>query len=599
MLDLDNYRQRTTISISSPNTPGMSVDTPDSHSTPREEEMTDASRVNAMKIPSPLCKWSIHQPEIPYTQLPSPSRSPPENLNLQDEESWPMWPASPNPKDFTEKLSNGLQSNDFSNVRIDDLPIAVNQIARAAQRSPDELRKDALGFGIMSRNVELVEKLLENSGLDFESSRLYPFHLAISYLDGSKTCCSVLEVIEAYHPPSLRKLYVNDDGHTVLDYIMIAILKAHTSCVPGVVDVIFKKEKRFEGEDVDICGRWDADSDCVRTLLANGIAGIPSEWKHMFCHTSVQAICHCIGTIFAPLWGPDINTSSGLFVRRCTRCGLKMQLLPLHTLVLVGFHLAQSGCKDETLFGILACLLCLSSNGANPLLKANISVQALLGSEDVNECSHEELDPAEFAEMMPAGLTLTWSKELRTGWQVVCKVFKISQAVWKDKPSRRRATSKRREYDDEVDTFVEYSEDDMDTDEEASRNVYLPAECPDSDLHSNFFGQSEVLASLWAAVQTELLTYRRLEEGDAWMSPNFNMEALYKSLNSGANLAIALVQNEMMKPFCGCGKFAGAIPACALVDEACACYFSNLEDWNRTTALWSPVDREAAACAYS
>ena len=593
ILGFDDYHQRGTISISSPNTPGVNVGTPASQSTPREDGLIDPALVNDVKRPSSLCRWSIHYPDVPYQHIPSPPRSPPPNLDLNDEESWPAWPGSRDPQEFTEKLSDSLESNDFSNVRLGDLPIAVNHIVKAARRSPNELLEEALGFSIMSRNMDLMVGLLDEIGEGLDVSGLYPFHLAVSYLDGSKKCCSILDALEDVHPRSLRKLYVNDLGHTILDQLMIAILKAHTSCLPSVVDVIFKKEKRFEGEDVDICGRWDADSECIRALLANGTAGIPFEWKHMFCHTSVQTICHCIGTVFGPRWGPDINALSGLFVRRCLHCGLKLQLLPLHTLVLVGLHLSQSGCKDETLFGILACLLCLLSNGANPLLKANLSLQALLGIEEVNECSHEELDPAELAERVPASLTSMWPRELRTGWEVIRHVLRHSQAEWKVKPSRRRSTSRGMEQDDELTTFIEYSEDEMSIDDEASRDTHLPAECPDEDYHQNFFGGSEVLASLWAAVQTELLTYRRLEVGDEWISQNFNMDALNESLSSKGDVAIALVQKEMMKPFCGCGEFHYALPACAIVDDAVAYYFSNLEDWNRTTFIPSPDRWEA------
>jgi len=589
ILGLDDYRQRTTISISSPSTPGLSVDIPASQTTPREDEMVDVTTSSAKKRPSSLCQWSTHVGYKQYESLPSPPRSPPGYLNLEDEESWPTWPASHNSKEFTEKLSDGLESNSFSNVGISDLPIAVDQIVKATRRSPYELLEEALGFSIMSRNVELMSQLLDElEELEGNLGGLYPCHLAVTYLDGSKTCCNVLNTLEYRCPQFLRKLYINNLGHTILDHLMMVILKAHTSCLPSVVDVIFKKEKRFEGEDVDICGRWDADSDCIRALLANGTSGIPFEWKHMFCHTSVQTICHCIGTIFWPPYGPDINAPSGLFVRRCSKCGLKLQVLPLHTLVLVGLHLSQSGCKDETLFGILACLLCLLSYGANPLLKADISLQALLGSKEVNECSHEELDPTELAEKVPTSLKSTWSRELRTGWQVVCNVLKHSQAEWKVRHSQRRSTSKEREHEDEFNNFIEYSEDEMSIDEEASCDTHLPARCPDNDDHSNFFGGSKVLPSLWAAVQTELLTYRRLEEGDAWISQNFNMDALNESLQSGGKVAIALVQNEMMKPFCRCGEFPAAVPACTLVDEAAAYYFSNLEDWNRTTYIHTP-----------
>lgn len=98
------------------------------------------------------------------------------------------------------------------------------------------------------------------------------------------------------------------------------------------------------------------------------------------------------------------------------------------------------------------------------------------------------------------------------------------------------------EHDDEFKTFIEYSEDEMSIDDEVSHDTHLPTKCPDEEYHQNFFGGSKVLASLWAAVRTELLTYRRLEVGDEWISQNFNMDALYKSLSSKGDVATALVQ---------------------------------------------------------
>ena len=546
ILSFDNYHQRRTISISLPNTPGVNMGTPASQSTPGEDRPNDPAAMNDGKRPSSLCRWSIHCADVEYEEVPSPPRSPPRTLDLDDEKSWPAWPSSYVPKDFTEKLTDSLESNDFSNVRLYDLPIAMNHVAKAARRSSDELLREALGFSIMGRNVELMANLLkeiEEIGEGFEASGLYPYHLAASYVDGSKHCCSILDKIMLWYPRSPRQLYVNDLGHTILDQLMTAILKAHTSCLPSVVDDVFKHEKRFEGEDVDICGRWDADSDCIRVLLANGTAGIPFEWKHMFCHTSVQTICHSIGTVFGPMWGPNINQPSGLFVRRCSHCGLKLQLLPLHTLILVGLHLSRSGCKGENLFGILACLMCLLKSGANPLIMANISLQALLGNEEVNECSHEALDPAELVERMLASLTSMWPRELRTGWEVIRHVLRHSQAVWH------------------------------------SRAVW-------KNGHSQ-----ELLATLWAAIQTELLTYRRLEVGDEWISQNFNMDALSESLSNHGNVAIALVQEDMMKPFDESGSFPDAVEACPIVDDAATYYFSNLNDWERTTFLQTPSHR--------
>ena len=539
-----------------------------------------------------------------YEVIPSPPRSPQAQFDLEDEHNWPQWRAPhATVADFTERLCDGLQDNSFTNVGLGDLPIAVNHMVKAVQNSPEEMREEALGFAIMSRNVELVVDLLKRFAAEYRQVKgLFRFHLAVSYIDGSKTCCNLLgELFERF---PVRQLNVNDLGHTVLDTLMVAILKAHTSCKPNVVDTIFARDKRFEGEDVDICGRWDPDSDCIRTLLADGHSQIPFAWKHNFCHTSVQTICHCIGTLFLFSNRPGVNTASGLFVRRCSHCGLKMQLLPLHTLLIISFHLSQSGCEGETLFGVLACLLCLLQNGANPLLKANISLRMLLSDEEGLDCSHHELDPLELIEKLPAGLASKWTKEIQTGWQVLHNILKHSQAVWHRRPLLSQPIFDVLQQSDEFSAFVDFGEDEMDidessnqdigedemdSDESSSQDIDLPAFCRCCDNYldappKNFFGTSTVLAPLWAAVQTELLTYRRLKEGDAWLSQNFNMETLKEGLNRSM-VTIPLVSQHMMKDFCECGEFLEAYPGCALAEDASAYYFANLEDWDRSTFI--------------
>ena len=556
ILGFDEDPQRAIVSVSSPKTPAANMNTSRSQPTPKNDEFLDPTCMNAEKMPSSLCRWSIHCRDIPYESIPSPPRSPTEIFNLDDEENWPTWPRSTNLEGYTEKLCGNLESNDFSSVKVSDLPIAVGHIAKAARSSPAELVEEALGFSIMSRNVDLLADILMSVDHKFQPTGFYPFHLAATYLDGSKTCCRIFHELCNGLPDSLGRVRVNEHGHTILDQLMITILKAHTSCLPSVVDVVFKSESRFEGEDVDICGRWDADSACVRSLLANGNSHIPFEWKHMFCHTSVQTICHCIEILFGPGWDPDINTPSGMFLRHCSHCGRKLQLLPLHTLVVVGLHLSLSGCKGENLFGILACLLRLLSCGANPLLTAHISLQALLDSDQGNECTHEELDPTELIEEFSARPELRWSKEQFTGWQVIYYALKQSQAEWKFKPSERG---------------------------------HVPASCCDHFANCSFFGANKVLAPLWAAVQTELLTYRRLKEGEEWISQNFDMRSLNEGLIDKGKVDIALVQNKMMKPFCDCGHFPqGNVLSFPVLDDAVTYYFSNLDDWNRTTFIPRP-----------
>ena len=581
ILDIDKFGPGKLILESSPTTPAADPDTPMSIS---RNDATNNNSTGSSTSPTLLCRWSIHyvQP-IRYERIPSPPLQSPVHMDLDDEASWPSWPASHN-VDFPDTLSKGLEKNNFTDVSSDDVPIAMNQVVQAAQRSPEEIREEALGFSIMSRNPELVSDILEKfQRTDYKINSLYPFHLAVAYLDGSRSCCNILAELTNYLP--LAQHYVNDLGYTVLDQLMINILKAHTSCLPSVADASLRNDKRFEGEDVDICGRWDADSACVRELLAKGNPCITFEWKHVFCHTSVQAICHSIGTLFGPLHGPDINTSSGLFISRCSYCGLKLQLLPVHALLVVGFYLSRSGCRGETLFGILACLLCLLSLGAKPQLKANVCLQTLVGSEAGSDCDHEELDAAELSEGLTATLQTSWSQEMATTWKVIIYILKQSRSEWTGENCPNIS-----EPMDDFDTSSINGEEESDTNEDGESPPYLHTEC-DCAFAKNYFGGQRSFATIWAAVKTELLTYRRLTEEDAWLSPHFDMSSLADGLESGGRVTIPLVENNVMKPFCQCGRFRGELPGCTLVDEACAYYFSNLEDWSRTTFITSPENR--------
>lgn len=533
--------------------------------------------------------------------MTSPTPSTPSNADdPEDESTWTDW-GTDDSMQFTDKLRDGLESNDFSNVRAKDLPMALSQVVRAVRRSPEELLQEAFGFSIMSRNFDLMQDLMEKiRPSDTNVGGLYPLHLATSYLDGSGSCCDIFDELCISLPNGVlipRELYTNDLGHTVLDNLMISILKSHTSCVPGVVDTAFRKDNRFVGEEVDICGRWDADSDCVRTLLARGIPTIPFEWKHMFCHTSVQVIYHCISLFIVS--SSQINTPSGLFLKRCEPCGLKLQMLPLHTLVMIAFHLARSGCEGETLFGMLMCLLCLLSYGANPLLKANISLQALLDTQWSDECTHEQMDPYKLFGMVPNEIISSWSNDLMTGWRLFGLVLRMAQEQWDPDLVNRQPHPNPEPLQDDFSAFINLDQDEMiidnvedasqedmgvDEDIETGRRFYY---CEDCGEVESFFGKSRDLSTLWAAVQAELVTYRRLKEGDPWTSVNFNMQTLLEGLTSGTGVCIGLVEEGMMKEFCKCGTFYKAEDnICVLAEEVSAYYFSNLEDWNRSHFIY-------------
>ncbi|KAK6080898.1 hypothetical protein SCUP234_04996 [Seiridium cupressi] len=319
-----------------------------------------------------------------------------------------------------------------------------------------------------------------------------------------------------------------------------------------------RNSQRFVGEEVDICGRWDADSHCIRSLNAQGIARVPSGWKHMFCHTSAQAICHTISTVFAYGYSPDINTPSGLFIKFCEHCNQKLQLGPLHTLVVTAFYLAQQGCEGETLFGALACLVCLLVNGADPLQEAEVSLRALMGAVEGASCSHAMVNPFQLADQVPPAICSRWAPETQLGWSVFISVLRFVA-------NERRETNQ-----DENDVYC----DDVDH----------------SEFSSNFYGKSATLGKLWAAIQAELLTYRRANEGDLWLSEKLNMEAVLSALNSDLGMdTLPLIQRSMLKPFCICGRFLEAKNwDCPTSEEACARYFSNLDNWSRSSFIEVP-----------
>ena len=494
--------------------------------------------------PSPLCRWSIHyHNDIKYERCKTRTPSPEPDCDPLDERAWRLWPSSQTYPSMSQTLTEGLGSNLFSDVAAEDLPIALTRVSQTLQSNDENFLEETLGFSIMARNFEMVDKTLDDldDTCDFDSTKgseilkriksLKPFHLAVTYLDGSKACCKVLDSL-LYRGPNLRASDTNNLGHTVFDCLMMTILKAHTNVTPAEIDDSLGDEKSFPGEVVDICGRFDADSDNVRALVAAGQLGIPFSWKHKFCHTSTQAICHCIQTLtkhFIETCDDQItDIPSGLFLKRCVCCGLKMQLSPLHTLVLVAFQLGQSGAKDEDLFGIIAILLCILRSDMDPLETVDVSMVALFPEEESREaelieCSHSPLRACQVVELAWRRID-QWSSKAKTGWAIIYHILRITEDF--------------------------YSSD------------YEPIDCACSGRCPGEYllSLNDQLLALDCAVQTEILTYRRLREEDPWVSPFFDMLSVLRSLETGEPLSIELITKDMMQPLCECGWFFGDDP---------------------------------------
>jgi hypothetical protein len=521
--------------------------------------------------PSRLCMWYIHVREYSYEQIPEDISTLMEHNSNDD---WESWPENGQQPPLHTRLRDGLEHNDFSPTPTADLPVAIPQIAQAAKSSDSELLLESFGFSIMSRNVDQVRDILfqmKKNSVKYAS--LYPFHLATSFLDGAKTCCNVMTVLSMHIAGAeVHEFYTNEHGHTILDNLMIAIIKSHTSAKPTTVDQNLKDTPRFTGEEVYICGRWDVDSPCVRHLHASGNASIPSNWKHKFCNTSIQTICDCICNMFTHM--PPLlllSTPSGLFIRRCFDCGIKMQLQPLHSLVMTAYHLATQGNNDEDLFGILACALCMISRGFDPCTTAEISVTSLLDTDALLECEHEELTAAGLAERLSfSGAASSQSAKLQLGWAVLAGVLHRCEQAHIEQNNDRG---------DEEDESDE--EDVFNGSTQPSHDVLQIHRTEDNLHNAPCFQRQRDLSTLWASVQAELLSYRRLENGHSWTSERFSMATLQQQLAEGRSLEVGYAKNSLLHAHCACHNFGGF--SLALLSEVMDPQLANLDVWGRAS----------------
>lgn len=519
--------------------------------------------------------------------------------DIEDESTWRNWDHQDR-RDLTTTMTQGLQANRFTTYKAEELPLAVDCITDTVSRSPKDARVEAIGFAIITRNSDVLSDLLKFSHFDGEALRgISPFHLAAKFLDGSKTCCGLMDdLVQCLDDKdSIGVNYTDHLGMTVLDTLFISILRSHTSVTPLTLGgSLGTSGSVFEGGDVDICGRWDADSPCIRHLHATGETTIPHEWKHMFCHTSVQAVCHCISAIFMGPWAPNINTASGLFQRRCRSCGSEFKVGTLHAFVLVCFHLANAGRPGETLFGMLACLVSLLTFRADPTSHAEISIPALLGLEETEECQHQSFNAAELASAIPDAVISSWTSEIQLGWEAVKEVLNrrvgrahVSTVNAHNGPSDFSRTPK--------DAMCNY--EDRAKDDDDSQDYY---ELCDHEFHGCGVDMEKALPQcgdkrlgmIWAAIQVELLTYRRLGEDDPWLSWMFEMRDVVEGLQARDDSIVRrLVENRGLntfRPFTQCGIFSKARdPGCVRREEACTFYYANLDDWKRT-AFIAPRD---------
>ncbi|KAH7310689.1 hypothetical protein B0I35DRAFT_439540 [Stachybotrys elegans] len=543
---------------------------------------------SATNLPSPpteLCQWSIHLGEESFAPV-----------NNVSHPSQPAATSEP-PSSFTHMLHQTLASGDFTDTPCSDLPISSDCMLESIQNDKRLLGLDAWKLAIIAGNSDLIYDLSDKRKCPPGLPDIYPFHLAAAFINGGHGCCGMFgELFHCLPEDFIFRNNIDKDGHTILDALMLSVLRSHTRIHPADVSHAFRSTNRFPGEEQDICGRWNPEHPQVRELFKNGFARVPSSWKHCFCHTAVQAICHAIIHIYAPSSRPDVNTRSGLFIRRCTECGLELKLRPLHTVVVVAFYLAQHGMPGETLFGALAVLATLISLGADVSLEVDISVVEILQNEASGVCSHKPLCPLKLMEAVPDHVREAWTEDCQTGWGCIYQLFVHRKRdiyiykKWKMMPSLDSYCALLAPECSEDCPKGNHFGDENERHERYQRyEKYEMHDCCHGYIHERLKlpHTDPTFGRLWASIQTEWLTYRRITSEDGWISDRFGMKELLEWLEgSSIDWQNEFYQSNMMKRHSPCGWFEDAddwlLPTAVDVSDG---YFMNMDIWDRSSFL--------------
>ncbi|CAJ0554925.1 Ff.00g134380.m01.CDS01 [Fusarium sp. VM40] len=557
----------------SPWTPSVFIDLPSS------PFVTDfPGNIDVTMPPTQLCRWSMHVPHINYEPIPA------------------EYDSMPNTLSFTESLQEVLTSASSGIDGSGDLPVSREIISQALEDNPTTLQSESLRLAIMAGNFDLLDSLLDkvleesdyydNNEVPQHVVSIHPYHLAASYLNGGGPCCMIFNTLNCMMPSYLFRNSLDDHGHTILDSILVSILRSHSSVRPDVVNHDFGVLSRFPGEEKDTCGRWDADSPEVRELFSKGYARIPTSWKHPFCHSAVQTVCHALMIIFGSRLSPNINSLSGLFLRRCTECGIELRLGPVHTLIVTAFFLGQSGMAGETLFGPMAILVGLISFGADVTLRAHVSIEEIIGIPiDMGQCHHTSLSAAELIQTVPARVIQNWSDDCQVGWSCLHQVILQAEDVERD-------------FDINTNTNTRWEEMSETGSSCGSQGSGCGPQCElaHEDL-SKIQCTGPTIGLTWAAIQAELLTYRRVGETDPWISNNFPMRALDAWLKREVSMFESpLVCDQILKAHSLCGWFLSEKSAVRrygnwdmvwpMAENVCRKRFDTMDDYKRSSFVF-------------
>ena len=217
-----------------PHTPASLVNGPAAH-------YPSAARDRRLKFqpPDPFCRWVIHVDETSYEAIPEPSPEPQVEFDVTNTSSWSSWTDEEiNASSFADSMRSSIMESAFTSVAPEDLPVSIAAVSQSLEKDSTALETDAWKFAIIAGNVELLADMFDkNNGYVPDSLMdIYPLHLAASYLDGGKSCCKVFSILcEMLEWGYSFRNPVDNLGHTVLDNLLITVLRSHTAITPDQV----------------------------------------------------------------------------------------------------------------------------------------------------------------------------------------------------------------------------------------------------------------------------------------------------------------------------------------------------------------------------
>ena len=149
-LNFGTYQE--TVQIPLPNTPSMIMNGNSEQWDHFELSPFNASASHISSRPSQMCQWG-YSCNSECGKLCFFTSSGESNSGSSGRGYLDGWPNAWHQPQFQEKLRNGLENNDFSNIKTESLPVALPQVVKAAKKFPDEMLQEAFGLSIIGRTL--------------------------------------------------------------------------------------------------------------------------------------------------------------------------------------------------------------------------------------------------------------------------------------------------------------------------------------------------------------------------------------------------------------------------------------------------------------